>query len=226
MSEVGSTAIGVLIVASDADTMRNWTHAVLSDHRLRLIAVVSRHSTAITLLDATAPDVLLVDLAVIEATAQHERIELLRQASRRQPRCDCLVVANCGSDDLIIAAIGAGAGGCISRQGLSPERVSAAIHELRAGGAPLDPLIARRILMGLRSNKPAQPPTRAPTSLLTQRETEILRLTAKGLVFKAISSLLQISSHTVVAHTRKIYQKLDVHSRGAAVHAADRNGWL
>ena len=226
MSNLSDASIGVLIVASDADTMRCWTHAVLSDHRLRLIAVVSSHCAAITLLDATAPDVLLVDFAVVDATAQHERVELLRHASRRQPHCDCLVVADGHSDDQVVAAIGAGAGGCISRQGCSPERVSAAIHELRAGGALLDPLTARRVLMGLRSHRPVRPPTRTPTSLLTPREAEILRLTAKGLMFEAIGGLLQISPHTVVAHTRKIYQKLDVHSRGAAVHAADRNGWL
>ncbi len=222
---MGATAIGVLIVASDADTMRCWTHAVLSDTRLRLIAVVASRCGAVALLEATAPDVLLMDLAVVEVPAQAGRIELLRHASREHPRCDCLVVTG-SSDAQAIAAIEAGAAGCLLKQSASPEQIIAAIHELRAGGAPLDPVVARRVLLGLRGSKPVQPPASAPPSLLTQRETEVLQLTAKGLMFETIGGLLDISPHTVVAHTRKIYQKLEVHSRGAAVLAASRNGWL
>ena len=75
--------------------------------------------------------------------------------------------------------------------------------------------------------------TRAPNrgsaagdSPLTERETELLRLTAKGLSFETISELMGISPHTVVAHVRKIYRKLAVHSRGEAVYEATQLGLL
>ncbi len=62
--------------------------------------------------------------------------------------------------------------------------------------------------------------------MLTPRETELLRLTAKGLSFDAIGQLLEISPHTVVAHVKKIYRKLAVHSRGEAVYEASQMGLL
>ena len=69
---------------------------------------------------------------------------------------------------------------------------------------------------------------RSPThaSPLTERETEILRLTAKGLSFDTIGELIGISPHTVVAHVKKIYRKLAVHSRGEAVYEASQMGLL
>ena len=61
---------------------------------------------------------------------------------------------------------------------------------------------------------------------LTPRETELLRLAAKGLGFDSIGEILGISPHTVVAHARKIYRKLGVHSRGEAVYEAMQLGLL
>ena len=66
-------------------------------------------------------------------------------------------------------------------------------------------------------------PSRSP---LTERETELLRLTAKGLSFESIGEVMGISPHTVVAHVRKIYRKLAVHSRGEAVYEAGQLGLL
>ena len=61
---------------------------------------------------------------------------------------------------------------------------------------------------------------------LTPRETELLRLTAKGLSFESIGEVMGISPHTVVAHVKKIYRKLAVHSRGEAVYEAGQLGLL
>ena len=69
-------------------------------------------------------------------------------------------------------------------------------------------------------------PLGLPQSPLTQRETELLRLTAKGFGFDTIGELLDISPHTVVAHVKNIYRKLAVHSRGEAVYEARQMGLL
>jgi DNA-binding CsgD family transcriptional regulator len=63
-------------------------------------------------------------------------------------------------------------------------------------------------------------------SLLSERETEVLRTVAKGLSFAAIAEVLGISPHTVVTHVKKIYRKLSVHSRGEAVFEASQLGLL
>ena len=69
-------------------------------------------------------------------------------------------------------------------------------------------------------------PAPAPPSLLSERETEILRLVAKGFSFDTVGEVLGISPHTVVTHVKKIYRKLAVHSRGEAVYEASQMGLL
>ena len=63
-------------------------------------------------------------------------------------------------------------------------------------------------------------------SPLSERETEILRLIAKGFSFETVAEVLAISPHTVVAHVKKVYRKLAVHSRGEAVYEANQMGLL
>jgi DNA-binding CsgD family transcriptional regulator len=66
----------------------------------------------------------------------------------------------------------------------------------------------------------------AEPSPLSERETELLRLVAKGFSFDAVAEVLCISPHTVVTHVKNIYRKLAVHSRGEAVHEARQMGLL
>jgi DNA-binding NarL/FixJ family response regulator len=113
------------------------------------------------------------------------------------------------------------------------ERIAASIHEIRAGGSPISPTIARKVLNRFRVGPPAVPtaPHGAPTagtvtSPLSARETDILRLVSKGLSCTEVGEHLSISSHTVVTHVKNIYRKLAVHSRGEAVFEARLMGLL
>jgi DNA-binding NarL/FixJ family response regulator len=148
-------------------------------------------------------------------------------------------------DQHVIDSIEAGAAGYLLKDAL-PESIVSSIHDLRNGGSPISPGIARQILDRFRltlapaavavpvfhaapaiAAEPAAPRFSAMAgSPLTDRETELLRLTAKGLSFDTISTLMGISPHTVVAHVRKIYRKLAVHSRGEAVYEATQLGLL
>ena len=100
------------------------------------------------------------------------------------------------------------------------------IKDLRAGGSPITPIIARQLLkrFKLPDATPQQPlPEDAG---LSPREAEVLTYIAKGFNFGEIAKLLGISGHTVTAHVKKIYQKLAVHSRGEAVYEASKMGLL
>ena len=66
----------------------------------------------------------------------------------------------------------------------------------------------------------------AAASPLSERETQILQLVAKGFSFDTVGEVLAISPHTVVAHVKNIYRKLAVHSRGEAVYEASQMGLL
>jgi DNA-binding NarL/FixJ family response regulator len=140
-----------------------------------------------------------------------------------------------GDDAHVMGSIQAGATGYLLKDAQAT-RVAAAIHEVRAGGSPISPSIARKVLAAFRVAPPAQTqaatsPAAAPAppaepSPLTERETEILRLVAKGFSFDAVGEVLGISPHTVVTHVKKIYRKLAVNSRGEAVYEAGQMGLL
>ncbi len=227
--------VGVLIVEDEPEFLRRFSEAVLGDPRLRLLGAVTTGQAGLALLDAQQPHVLLVDLGLPDISG----IELIRHAARRHAGCDVLVVTMFADDEHVLASIEAGATGYLLKDA-SAARIAAAIHEVREGGSPISPSIARRLLSRFRSGLPAHPDAGAPAtsgapsaplpsaepSPLSDRETELLRLIAKGLGFDAVAEVLHISPHTVVTHVKNIYRKLAVHSRGEAVHEARQMGLL
>ena len=217
----------VLIVEDEPEFMRRFSDAVLADPGLHLVAVVSTGRAALAILDSQTLDVMLVDLGLPDI----DGVEVIRHAAHRQPQCDVLVVTMFGDDQHVVSSIEAGATGYLLKDAMA-EHIAASIHELRAGGSPISPSIARGVLARFRVAVtaapaiPAEPGPPAGPSPLTDRETEILRLTAKGLSFDTIGELVNVSPHTVVAHVKKIYRKLAVHSRGEAVYEASQMGLL
>lgn len=215
-------AASVLIVEDEPEFLRRFSDAVLADPGLCLLGAVSTGAAAMALLSAQPPDVMLIDLGLPDV----DGVEVIRHAAKHCPQCDVIVVTMFGDDGHVLASIEAGATGYLLKDAAG-ERIAASIHDARAGGSPISPSIARRVLMRFRLApvSPATPITRE-LSPLSERETEILRLVAKGLSFETVGELLGISSHTVVAHVKKIYRKLAVHSRGEAVYEAGQMGLL
>lgn len=230
----------VLIVEDEPEFLQRFSEAVLTDPALHLLAGVSTGRAGLAMLDAQPPDVMLVDLGLPDLSG----IELIRHAAARHPGCDVLVVTMFADDAHVIGSIEAGATGYLLKDA-NAARIAAAIHEVRAGGSPISPSIARRVLSRFRvaAVAPGGPAGSAPAaataapaatpaapaaeaSPLSERETEILRLVAKGFSFDAVGELLAISPHTVVTHVKKIYRKLAVHSRGEAVYEASQMGLL
>lgn len=217
----------VLIVEDEPEFMRRFTNAVLSDSALSLAGCAAGARAAIAMIDAQPPDVILLDLGLPDLNG----VEVIRHAVGRGRGCDVLVVTMFDDDQHVLDSIEAGAAGYLLKDAL-PECIVTAIRDLRCGGSPISPGIARRILDRFRlALGPVRMPIAVPKfaagpSPLTERETELLRLTAKGLSFDTISELMGISPHTVVAHVRKIYRKLAVHSRGEAVYEATQLGLL
>ena len=115
----------------------------------------------------------------------------------------------------VFGAICAGASGYLLKDA-SEETLTTAIHEVRNGGAPMNPRVARLVLEKFAH----QNVTPRDNYGLSGREKEILELMVQGLIKKEIADRLGVSYHTVNNHLRSIYEKLQVHTRGGAVAKA------
>ena len=170
-------------------------------------------------------NVFLVDLGLPDGRGE----ELLRLLSRELPETELLVFTVFGEESRLVGALEAGATGYVLK-GCTGEELLAAIEQIREGGAPISPLLARLLLRQFRSVAESLPVLRAGDLasgvLLSERETEVLKLVAQGYVNKEIASKLQISPGTVSTHIKNLYRKLSVHTRVQVVRVAQERGLL
>ena len=217
----------VMVVEDDPVFLTRFCGIVASEPELTLLAAVGDLASARHMLARQAPDVLLTDLGLPDGSG----IDLIRETARAHPQTDIMVISVFGDEGHVLASIEAGATGYILKDSL-PEEFVGLIRQLRAGGSPISPVIARQLLKRFRPAGlgPAAPaasgasPPAAAEAGLSPRETEVLSLIAKGFNFAEIARLLTVSPHTITAHVKKIYQKLAVHSRGEAVYEATKMG--
>jgi DNA-binding NarL/FixJ family response regulator len=142
-------------------------------------------------------------------------IEATRSLKARHPSLEVIVQTLSDDSGTIIEFIKAGASGCLIN-GFPREHLLASLREVRKGGSFLTGRVARMVL------KEVQEP-RVKGYGLTDREEEILRELVRGASYKKIADRLGLSVHTVNNHIRKIYEKMQVHSRGEAVAKLNRH---
>lgn len=159
------------------------------------------------------PDVVLTDIGLpgMDGIAG---IKILREMF---PDVPCLALTVYDDDERIFAALCAGALGYLLKN-TQPARLLDSLREVKAGGAPMSPEVARRVIKLFQNFTPPQ----NATYLLTPQEKELLRLLVEGHSYKTAAHQLEISIHTVSFHLRNVYEKLQVHSKSEAVAKALR----
>jgi DNA-binding NarL/FixJ family response regulator len=218
---LGQAGIQVMIVEDDPSFFNRFCKIITLDPDFELFAAVRDGASARESLARGAPDVLLVDLGLPDMSG----IEIIREAAQRYPDTDIMVVSVFGDEEHVLASIEAGATGYLLKDSL-PEEFIDLIKQMRAGGSPISPVIARQLLKKLRPLEDLPRAAAPAPAALSTRESEVLSLLAKGFSFGEIGRLLEISPHTVTTYVKKIYQKLAVHSRGEAVYEASKMGLL
>jgi len=172
-----------------------------------------------------AANVYLVDLGLPDGRGE----DILKSLSKSNPGCELLVFTVFGDETRLIGAIEAGATGYVLK-GCTPEELVSAIEQIQEGGAPISSLLARLLLKRLRSVQDSMPPVMANALaadsgvILSERETDVLKLVAQGYVNKEIARKLDISGHTVGSHIKNLYRKLAVHTRVQVVRIAQERG--
>ena len=220
--------ISVLVVEDEPGFLQRFCDAIVAEPALSLCGSATTVARARVLVDTLSPDVVLADLGLPDGNG----VEVIRHAKAADATCDVMVITMFGDDGNVIDSIRAGATGYLLKDAM-PKDIANSILQVRAGGSPISPAIARRVLQSFRVSNTVVPGESIPrievaqhSSVLSERETEILRLVAKGLNFKEVGAILSISPHTVITHVKRIYQKLAVHSRGEAVYEANQMGLL
>lgn len=199
-----------MIVEDDPAIRERFAKAISADARAMLVEQAATGREAIARLGHVRPDVLLVDLGLPDIHGT----EVIRHAARTLPNCDVMVITVFADERSVLESVEAGACGYVLKDCTDAEFVDS-IAELRAGGAPMSPGIARTVLSRLR-----RPVQQQEDSGLSSREIDVLNLLSRGYSYAEVGVQLGISMHTVASHIKNSYRKLSVHSAAAAVARA------
>ena len=187
-----------------------WREAVERDLRssgFDVVGAVADGETALRLLSAVRPEVVVMDLQLpgmsgVDATAS---IVTANSSVR------VLVLSSSGEDAHVLAAAKAGARGYLVKSASSAELVDA-VQRTADGEAVFSPGLAALVL-GEYRRLAAAPTERETAPALTERETEVLRLVAKGLTAKQVADQLVVSHRTVQNHVQNTLRKLQLHNK-------------
>jgi len=156
------------------------------------------------------PDVVVMDVRMPRLNGADATRVLREQLSDAPP---VLILTTFRDDEVLSAALRAGAAGFLLKDAPG-EEISRAVRIVASGGAYLDPAVTARVLETYRS---ASPLSAAPIEELTPREMDVLRLIGRGLSNEEIAAELVIGEGTVKTHIGRIFDKLDLRDRPAAI---------
>jgi DNA-binding NarL/FixJ family response regulator len=163
---------------------------------------------------AEPPDLLLLDIQ-LPGMSGIEALEPLRQ---RFPEMTVLMLTVFEDEERIFQSLCRGAHGYLLKE-TPPQKLIELIREADAGGSPMSPEIARRVVTLFRNLAPPAPPEHG----LSPRQVDLLALLADGHSYQSAAVAMGVSINTVRSYIRIIYQKLHVQSRSAAVAEALRS---
>ena len=200
--------IKVAIVDDDEGIRSSLAALISRAPALRLAGDYPNAEVALKEIPKHPPDVVLMDINM----PGMKGVECVRQLKAQLPQVQFLMLTVYEDSDSLFNSLKAGASGYLLKRTASKNLLEA-IRDVHAGGSPLSPQLARRVVMFF--NQPAkQDPEMAQ---LTDGEKEFLEQLAKGYAYKEIADRMGISIDTVRSYVRTVYEKLHVHSRTEAV---------
>lgn len=218
--------IRVALVEDDVLFQNDFQEALSRAPDMRLLGMSSTRAQGLQAIEREVPDVLLVDIGLPDGSG----VDLIRVVHTRYPACNVMVCTTFGDEMHVMQSIEAGASGYLLKDS-PPHKIVDEIRSLHGGGSPISPLIARQVLMRFRGV--ARPPAPAVTVAhngerveLSAREQEVLEYITRGFTSEEIAGLMQVSRHTVLTFIRRIYAKLEVHSKTEAIFEARTRGLI
>ena len=213
----GVTAQRVMVV----DDHPMWREAVareLAEEGYDVVAAVGDGSQAVRVAAATRPDVVVLDLQLPDLSG----VEVIGGLLGAHPAARILVLSASGEQQDVLDAVKAGASGYLLKSAARAEFLDAVRRT--ADGDPVFTAGLAGLVLGEYRRLAAAPPAAEEPPRLTERETEVLRLVAKGLSYRQVAERLVLSHRTVQNHVQNTLQKLQLHNRVELVRYAIEQG--
>lgn len=207
--------MATLIVVDDHPIWREAIARDLQEAGHRVLAVFGEGRAALTAIRELRPDVAILDLQLPDLSG----VAVLQQLGEDCPTA-VLVLSASGESSDVLEAIKAGARGYLVKSASATE-LADAVERVAAGDAVFTPGLAGLVLGEYRRLANAD---EAERPKLSERETEVLRLVAKGLNYREIAERLVLSQRTVQNHVQHILSKLQLHNRAQLVRYAIEQG--
>jgi len=199
-----------------------WRDAVAKDLEAAGLSVVATAATgteAITRFRATRPQVVVLDLQIPPPSG----VEVTATVLQEDPSARVLILSASGEQEDVLEAVKAGATGYLVKSASRDELITA-VRRVSVGDSVFTPGLAGLVLGEFRRMAQDPGPAMPPGEQLTERETEVLKMVAKGMSYKQIADRLVLSHRTVQNHVQNTLNKLQLHNRVQLVRYAIERG--
>jgi DNA-binding NarL/FixJ family response regulator len=206
-----------VILADDHNIVRAGIRQLLESSKdIQVIAEAGDGEEAQALIQQYQPDVAVLDIQMPKASG----IEVTRWVRLHFPKVGILILTAYDDEPYVMAVLQAGANGYVLKTAKTEELIQA-VHDVYEGKSVLDPIVTQKLMSNLFKH-----PEKTPVEMLTDRELDVLKLTARGFTNKSIGVQLNISDRTVQGHLAHIFAKLQATSRTEAVMRGVSLGWI
>ncbi len=210
-----------VLLAEDHTLVRKGLRALLDEaDEITVIGEASNGREAIAKFEERNPDVILMDISMPSMSG----LEATRQICEERPEAKILILTVHTSAEYILQALRAGASGYLLKEA-APTELIRAIKVVHQGDSFLSPTISRSVIQDY-LEKTDKLEVESRFDSLTNREREVLQLTAEGYSIKDIATHLSISDKTVRTHRKHLIDKLDIHSTAELTLYALRHGLI
>jgi DNA-binding NarL/FixJ family response regulator len=213
--------IRVLIADDQAMVRSGFSLLLNAQPDIEVVAEADNGEVAVRKVTEVRPDVVLMDIRMPVLDGLAATRQILNGGADEHPKV--LILTTFDLDDYVYEALRAGASGFLLKDA-SARELSDAVRVVAAGDALLSPSVTRRLIAEFARLGAPRGPSRARLEGLTERETEVLALLARGLSNAEIAGQLFVAEQTVKTHVGRIFGKLDLRDRAQAIVYAFETG--
>ncbi len=206
-----------VLLADDDPLARRVVRDTLQEAGFTVVADAANGREAVELAVHYRPELVLMDVVMPEL----DGISAAKQIRERAPEVQIVMLSTSADDDLGVLGIRAGASGYVTKD-VDTERLPEMLRGVAKGQPAVTPAVTAQLIMEIRHAPAAGRGMRPVRSALTAREWEVLDLLSSGLSTDDVADELVLSTETVRSHTKSLYRKLGVHSRGELGEAVRR----